>query len=233
MGREEHDHPRYEDPLDEVDPRFGATEVSHPHERELVASRGPFPDPDSRSARFARVIIPAMALAGLFAIGLVFFAGLNPGSGRQTVGPVDAVRAAVGSRPHRVCLGEGLSCAWLTIVDGELIALNTNGPLSDEYGRQGVGWCPTSGRFGANATGSRYDAAGRVVSGPAPRGLDRFHIAIVDGQVIVDFTSLQTGTPRDRTDDLITAHGQACASIPFDREADLVLPEGQVGLSPG
>jgi hypothetical protein len=190
-----------------------------------VASKGPFPDPDSRSARFARLIIPAMALAGLLAVALVFAAGLSPGSGRKVVGPVAAVRTAVSDRPRRVCLGEGLSCAWLTVVDDELLALSANGPIPDEYGRQGVGWCPTSGRFGANATGSRYDAAGRLVSGPAPRGLDRFHVTTADGEVAVDFTSLRTGMPRDLVDDPIPARGEPCESMPFDREADLLLPE--------
>jgi hypothetical protein len=185
-----------------------------------VASRGPYPDPESPSARFARLVIPAAAFAGLLVVIAVFTAALRPSSAVVDLGPVDAIRAAVEQRPRRACLGQGPSCAWIVLHDGTLLALNTSGPLPDEFGRQGVGWCPSSGGFGANGTGSRYDAAGNVVSGPAPRGLDRFRVVVDDGRVSVDFTSLTAGAPRGRAD-LVPAAGRACTSIPFDRAPTL------------
>lgn len=221
MAPGDEDAPRHGEPLDATDPRFGPGGRSRPHVRELVASRGPYPDPESPSARFARLVIPAAALAGLLAVVAVFVAGLRPGSGRIAIGSEDAVRAAVEERPRRACLGEGPTCAWVTLEDGDLVALNTSGPLTEEFGRQGVGWCPTSGGFGANSTGSRYDAGGRVVAGPAPRGLDRFHLAVRDGEVIIDFTSVVTGAPRGHADDLVPPAGQPCAKIPFDRTPPL------------
>lgn len=218
------DEPRYDAPLDETDPRYGRRGPARPHERELVTSRGPGPDPESAAARFARIIIPTIAVLGALAVAFVFWTGLDPGSGRQVVGPVEQVRSAVAERPRRVCYGGELPCAWLTVHDGELLALNTSGPLPEEFGRAGVGWCPGSELFGANSTGSRFDPAGRVLRGPARRGLDRFAVDVTDGEVVIDFFALETGLPAGRADDLIGPAGPLCEDIPFDRDADLDLP---------
>ena len=217
------DRPRFRGPLDDADPRFTEAPRRSTHPRELVTARGPFPDPESPGARFARFGIPAITVAGLVAIAIVFIAGLDPGSGVQRIGRAQDVRAAVADRPRRTCYEGALPCAWLTMHDGRLIALNTSGPLPGEFGREGVGWCPTSGGFGANATGSRYDAAGRVVRGPSPRGLDRYHLTVDGGVVSIDFFSLQTGPQVGRVDDLVPAAGPDCATIPFDWDADLEL----------
>ena len=214
------DEPRFAEPLDDVDPRFAPAARARPHERRLVASRGPYPDPESPSARFARLVIPAAALAGLLVVATVFTVALRPSSAVVDLGPVDAIRAAVEQRPRRACLGQGPSCAWVVLHDGDLLALNTSGPLPDEFGRQGVGWCPSSGGFGANSTGSRYDAVGNVISGPAPRGLDRFRVVVDGGRVALDFTALTAGAPRGRAN-LEPASGEPCASIPFDRTPTL------------
>lgn len=223
MTPDDRDEPRYDGPLDDVDPRFTPDGRARPHERTLVAARGPGPDPRSPAARFARIVIPVVAALGVAAVGLVFWAGLAPGSGRVTLGPVEDVRAAVSERPRRVCYDGALPCAWLTVADGQLLALNTSGPLPDEFGRLGVAWCPTSGGFGASSTGSRFDAAGRVVRGPAPRGLDRYELAVSRGLLVIDFFSLRTGARAGRSGDLIAPTGPPCAEMPFDRDADLQL----------
>lgn len=223
MRHNDADDPRFDAPLDEVDPRFSPAAEPRPHHRALVAAEGPFPDPDSASARFARLVIPAMAAAGLLAVAIVFVAGLSPGSGIERIGDLQQVRAAVAQRPHRVCYEGAMPCAWLTIHEGDLIALNTSGPVPEEYGRAGVGWCPTSGRFGSNSTGSRYDAAGMVVAGPAPRGLDRYRLIVADGTVSIDYFSLQTGVLARHGENLVPGSGPDCQSIPFDRDADLQL----------
>jgi hypothetical protein len=112
------------------------------------------------------------------------------------------------------------------VVDGRLVAFNTNGPLPQEYGRAGVGWCATSGWFGANATGSRFDQVGKVARGPAPRGLDRFGLRVDEaGLVHINFAELTTGTLADQTRDLAEPTGPHCDTIPFDRDADLDLME--------
>ncbi len=145
------------------------------------------------------------------------------------VGPADRVAAAVEDRPRRVCFGGSNPCAWLTAVDGRVVAFNTNGPLAEEYGRQGVGWCPSSGGFGANATGSRWDRRGLVVEGPAPRSLDRFSTSVdADGDLVIDFASLTAGLADWQVDaaDLTPPDGPDCEQVPFDRDPDLVLGGG-------
>ena len=60
-----------------------------------------------------------------------------------------------------------------------------------------VPWREDEERFHCPCHSSIFDSVGEVVSGPAPRPLDRFPIEIQDSQVIVD-----TGSPiqRDRHD---------------------------------
>ena len=219
--------PAAPNPLDGWDPRFDgvAPDVVVPPRR-LVRSRGPGPDPEEPLARALRIALPVVFFAGVIAVIAVFSSGLQPGRQDQVVGAEAAVRAAVAERPKRTCFNDNNPCAWLTVVDGRLVAFNTNGPLTQEYGRAGVGWCPTSGWFGANATGSRWDQAGRLARGPAMRGLDRFGLSVVDGDVLVDFTRLTTGVQRDQVTDISPATGPDCETIPFDRDADLILPAG-------
>lgn len=188
-----------------------------------MPSRGPGGHTDTLQVRIVRRAIPLLALAGALAVGAVFVAGLDPGDGVEHLGDEASVVAAVRDRPRRVCLDEQLPCAWLTLVDGRLVAFNTNGPLPDEYGRLGVAWCPSSRWFGSNVTGSRYDQRGDAVDGPAPRGLDRFGLLrAADGTVAVDFFSLTAGRQRRFATDTVPAAGPDCDPIPFDREADLV-----------
>jgi cytochrome b6-f complex iron-sulfur subunit len=56
--------------------------------------------------------------------------------------------------------------------------------------------CGTSMLFECPCHGSKYRLTGEFFSGPAPRGLDRFPIQVVDGQVIVDTGTVETGPPR-------------------------------------
>ena len=214
-------------PLDPWDPRFLPAEAAGaqpPDQRRLVRSRGPGPDPEDPQVRRIRVALPLVFAAALVVIALVFFNGLRPGPQFEMIGEPSAVRAAIEQRPKRVCLNDNNPCAWLTLIGAEIVAFNTNGPLPQEYGRDGIGWCATSGWFGANATGSRFDQQGRVAGGPAPRGLDRFEVSERDAQVVVDFTALTAGVQREQVDDVTPPDGPHCDPIPFDRDADLVLP---------
>lgn len=214
------------EPLDLTDPRFTgfARPPAGPRQRELVESRGPGHSPMDRRVRIIRMAIPTIAIVGAIAVAAVFWNALTPESEAVPLGDADAVAEAVAERPLRVCRGEGPPCAWLTTVDGELVALNTSGPVHAEYGRQGVGWCPSSGYFGANSTDSRYDPAGRIVTGPANRGLDRFRLREEDdGELVLQF-SQRTAGPRAGEADPRSRTGPACDEIPFDREPRLEVP---------
>ena len=59
-----------------------------------------------------------------------------------------------------------------------------------------VPWCVSSTRFECPCHKSRYNRWGEYQDGPAPRGLDRFAVSVVDGHVIVDTRVIVTGPPR-------------------------------------
>jgi cytochrome b6-f complex iron-sulfur subunit len=58
-----------------------------------------------------------------------------------------------------------------------------------------VPWCPSSQWFECPCHGSRYNAVGEQRRGPAPRGLDRYRVTIVDGRVTVDTGHKYLGPP--------------------------------------
>ncbi len=58
-----------------------------------------------------------------------------------------------------------------------------------------VPWCRSSQWFECPCHGSRYNAVGEQQRGPAPRGLDRYPISVVDGQLVVDTRRRLLGAP--------------------------------------
>ena len=44
--------------------------------------------------------------------------------------------------------------------------------------------------------GEKYDLLGRYLAGPSPRGLDRFGVSVVDGDVVVDVMAFEYGPAR-------------------------------------
>jgi cytochrome b6-f complex iron-sulfur subunit len=58
-----------------------------------------------------------------------------------------------------------------------------------------VPWCQTSQWFECPCHGSKYNRVGEKKGGPAPRGLDRFAIAIANNQVVVDTKTVYVGPP--------------------------------------
>jgi len=59
-----------------------------------------------------------------------------------------------------------------------------------------VPFCNSSKWFECPCHGSKYNNAGEYKLGPAPRGLDRFQMEVVDGSVIVDTSTIKLGPPR-------------------------------------
>ncbi len=215
-------------PLDPFDPRFdvrGGEQDDVDRRRQLVETRGPGTHPDDGKVRVLRVAIPLLAIAAVGVIVAVFFSGLSPGGSSVVIGPESQVRAAVADRPYRYCFNGTNPCAWLSEVDGRILAFNTNGPLAEEFGRQGVGWCPSSGYYGANSTGSVWDQEGRIVRGPAPRSLDQFTTSVdPEGNLVVHFASLSAGLADWQVDgDVSPPDGPLCDEVPFDRAPDLDL----------
>jgi cytochrome b6-f complex iron-sulfur subunit len=59
-----------------------------------------------------------------------------------------------------------------------------------------VPFCQSSQWFECPCHGSKYNQAGEYKLGPAPRGLDRFPMQIVNDHVIVDTSTIKLGPPR-------------------------------------
>jgi cytochrome b6-f complex iron-sulfur subunit len=59
-----------------------------------------------------------------------------------------------------------------------------------------VPYCGSSKWFECPCHGSKYNGAGEYKLGPAPRGMERFQIDIVDGNVVVDTSEVILGPPR-------------------------------------
>ncbi len=79
--------------------------------------------------------------------------------------------------------------AYLTTINGELVA------LSEKCTHLGcrVPWCESSGQFECPCHGSNFNRAGDYRTGPAPRGMDRYEIEVIDGIVHVDTGSVVAG----------------------------------------
>jgi nitrite reductase/ring-hydroxylating ferredoxin subunit len=58
-----------------------------------------------------------------------------------------------------------------------------------------VPFCEASGRFECPCHGSVYNLAGEWISGPAPRGMDKHPLQVVDGRVVVNTALLEQGAP--------------------------------------
>lgn len=56
-----------------------------------------------------------------------------------------------------------------------------------------VPWCKSSQWFECPCHGSKYNRVGEKKGGPAPRGLDRFAVSVVGGQIVVDTKTVILG----------------------------------------
>ena len=75
-----------------------------------------------------------------------------------------------------------------------------------------VPWCSTSQWFECPCHGSQYNRVGEKKSGPAPRGLDRFAVAVADGVVTVDTAARTEGPPIGVNTTGQEAEGPHCVS---------------------
>jgi cytochrome b6-f complex iron-sulfur subunit len=78
---------------------------------------------------------------------------------------------------------------YLTRIDDEIVGLWQRCP---HLGCR-VSWCESSREFECPCHGSRFNRAGEVRSGPAPRGMDRFAVALADDVVEVDTGTITEG----------------------------------------
>ncbi len=72
--------------------------------------------------------------------------------------------------------------AYLTKINDEVVA------ISEKCTHLGcrVPFCESSGQFECPCHGTFFNRAGEHITGPAPRGMDRFQVEVVDGVVEID-----------------------------------------------
>ena len=76
-----------------------------------------------------------------------------------------------------------------------------------------VPWCASAKWFECPCHGSKYSINGEYRDGPAPRGLDRFPVEIVDGKIVVDTGKLIEGPPRGTVTGQPQPEGEHCVTF--------------------
>lgn len=98
--------------------------------------------------------------------------------------------------------------SYLTSVDNQTLALSQKCP---HLGCR-VPYCQSSGRFECPCHGSKFTRSGQYVTGPAPRGMDRYPTKVgEDGLLYIDTGSKITG-PAPGSGPVAEATGPACAA---------------------
>jgi cytochrome b6-f complex iron-sulfur subunit len=73
-----------------------------------------------------------------------------------------------------------------------------------------VPYCDSSGWFECPCHGSKYDIGGEWIEGPAPRGMDRFDLKLVAGNLIADTSAVIDGPARGAKRWYAPAKGPSC-----------------------
>lgn len=73
--------------------------------------------------------------------------------------------------------------------------------------------CTSSGRFECPCHGQVFNRVGEHVTGPAPRGMDRFTVRIEDGRFMVDAHSVLRGLPAGASTVVDDPAGPSCIGL--------------------
>lgn len=73
-----------------------------------------------------------------------------------------------------------------------------------------VPFCESSGRFECPCHGTIFDLGGEHITGPSPRGMDRYELALTDGTLVVDTSELKAGPDRGAREFLTPPQGPNC-----------------------
>jgi cytochrome b6-f complex iron-sulfur subunit len=76
-----------------------------------------------------------------------------------------------------------------------------------------VPWCPPAKWFECPCHGSKYSINGEYRDGPAPRSLDQFKVEVVDGNIVVDTSTIIQGAPRGTSTSQPQPEGAHCVTI--------------------
>lgn len=139
------------------------------------------------------------------AAGWTTFEALRPLAGSGSGGKI-----ALGS-PDNFPVGTaeyfGEGRLWLANADGQYFALSQRCP----HLGCGVPFCESSGRFECPCHGSVFDIGGEWISGPSPRGMDRYALAVEEGVLVADTSALVNGPDPGAEEFLTPPTGPSCA----------------------
>lgn len=136
-----------------------------------------------------RWLVIAGVVAGVTAVSLVLWFRVAPGS--RTPDAWIRVGPEAELQQDRV-LYVADARAYVVATDQGPIALYARSPHLGEQ----ITYCVSSGWFEDRRHGAMFDGLGRYVLGPAPRGLDRLDVHVVESEVWLDTSNLVLGPPR-------------------------------------
>lgn len=136
-------------------------------------------------SRLWKAGLSLMAVAGAWTSWDV----LNPPASASGTGPVRTVPPAAirGKTVVEIKSARG----YITRDGEDVVALSWKCP---HLGCR-VPWCESSGEFECPCHGSVFNRIGEYREGPAPRGMDRYAVSVVDGVLVVDTSTVITGPP--------------------------------------
>jgi cytochrome b6-f complex iron-sulfur subunit len=138
------------------------------------------------------------------AAGYTTYEALRPLASAAGGGKLKLGRAKDFERGTATYVPEGR--LYVTNAKGDLFALSQKCP---HLGCQ-VPFCESSGRFECPCHGSIFDLGGEWITGPSPRGMDRYATDVQGGEVIVDTGTLAAGPDHGTKKYLTPAKGPNC-----------------------
>ena len=152
-------------------------------------------------------------LRGGWKLGGALLIGAAGYTGYEALRPL-----ATGAGGAKITVGKIASFAKDTstyIPAGRMYVVNANNylfALSQKCPHLGchVPYCESSGRFECPCHGSIYDLAGEYITGPAPRGMDRYKVTLSGDDVVVDTSTLEAGPAHGAKIFLTPAKGPGC-----------------------
>jgi hypothetical protein len=140
------------------------------------------------------LLLRVVVVSALLALAFVVVAIVGRRVPERTPGPGWVRGAALSVVRERGVVDVPAAHAYLVSTGGGAgtVALLARSPQLGEP----VRYCVSSGWFEDPMHGSKFDRIGRYALGPAPHGLDRLAVRVLDGIVWIDPSAVAPGQPR-------------------------------------
>lgn len=138
------------------------------------------------------------------AAGWTFFESLRPLASGASKGPIKV--GSTGRYAEGTATYVPAGRMYMTNAGGEIFALSQKCP---HLGCR-VPFCESSGRFECGCHGSVFDLGGEWITGPSPRGMDRYPVAVKGDALAVDTGTIVEGPPHGAKAYLTPPKGPSC-----------------------